>query len=297
MIDTRLKTLIVLSENGSYTKTAEILGISQPAVSQHIKGLETEFNVTLLSKTEKGIVPTPQGNIIIRYAKRSESLFEVTKKAIEESRTNIFSVTVGVTSTSESSVISEALGEYALRTPGVHIRLSSFPISEIYAKLESYEIDLAIIQGHNSDSRYRSLLLETDSLMLAVSSESPWAKKSLIRIEDIKKLKLILRSTASGLRQQFESALKTMDLSTNDFNVVLEVDDLSIIKTLVEKNFGVSILPRSICLEEENANKIVLLPIEGMSMIQEVSLVYPKDFEHQDIIDGIAHSYQTMKRK
>jgi len=296
MVDSKLKTLLVLNENGSYTKTAEILHMTQPAVSQHIKALEGEFGIGIFNKTDKGIVPTAQGEILIQYARRAITLFELGKKQIEDSRNNVFSVTVGTTPTSESALVSEALGRFALSTSGLHIRIVSSSISVLYDKLESYEIDLAIIEGHNGDPRYRSLLLDTDNLMLAVSPEGPWAKKSLIRVDDLKEQKLILRLPNSGIRQLFETSLEAQGLVIKDLNVVLEVEDCETIKSLVMKGFGASVLPRSLCLDDEKNQRLVLLPIEGMSMIREISLVYPKDFEHQDIIDGIARSYQSAKR-
>ena len=167
MIDNKLLTLIALSENGSYTKTAENLHLTQPAVSQHIKGLEKELGITIFNRTENGLKPTPQGVIAIRYAKRIQALYELERTRIEDSKKNMFSFTIGITHTSESSLVSNALANYAYSKDGLHITIVTDDISNLYTKLENYEIDLAIIEARNSDPRYRSLLLDTDSIMLA----------------------------------------------------------------------------------------------------------------------------------
>src|SRR5574344_1958559 len=178
----------------SYTKTAEILHLTQPAVSQHIHGLEKELGIVIFNRTENGLKPTPQGIIAIRYAKRIQALYELEKTRIEDSKKNMFSFTIGITHTSESSGVSNALAEYAYSTAGLHITIISDDIINLYTKLENYEIDLAIVEARNTDPRYRSVLLDTDSLMLAVSATNPLAKKSVVTIEELKKQKMILRS-------------------------------------------------------------------------------------------------------
>jgi DNA-binding transcriptional LysR family regulator len=296
MIDNKLLTLITLSENGSYTKTAEILHLTQPAVSQHIHGLEKELGIVIFNRTENGLKATPQGIIAIRYAKRIQALYELEKTRIEDSKRNMFSFTIGITHTSESSGVSNALAEYAYSTAGLHITIISDDIINLYTKLENYEIDLAIIEARNTDPRYRSVLLDTDSLMLAVSATNPLAKKSVVTIEELKKQKMILRLPGSATRQLFEATLASEDLTIKDFNVILEVDSIATIKDLVIKDIGVAVLARSTCRNLELLNKLVLLPIEGMPMIREVNIVYPKDFDHPEVLDGIVKSYKKVNK-
>jgi DNA-binding transcriptional LysR family regulator len=76
------------------------------------------------------------------------------------------------------------------------------------------------------------------------------------------------------------TSLHSQGLSLDNLNIILEADNIGTIKELVIKNIGVSVLARSACLDEEKDHKLVLLPIEGLAMIREVNLVYPKDFGH-----------------
>jgi DNA-binding transcriptional LysR family regulator len=296
MIDNKLLTLIALSENGSYTKTAENLHLTQPAVSQHIKGLEKELGITIFNRTENGLKPTPQGVIAIRYAKRIQALYELERTRIEDSKKNMLSFTIGITHTSESSLVSNALANYAYSKDGLHITIVTDDISNLYTKLENYEIDLAIIEARNSDPRYRSLLLDTDSIMLAVSANNPLAKASMVTIDELKKQKMILRLPGSATRQMFEASLASAELTIHDFNVMLEVDSIATIKDLVIKDIGVALLARSTCRNLEILNKLVLLPIDGMPMIREVNIVYPKDFDHPEVLDGIVKSYKALAK-
>ena len=292
MIDSKLETLITVNELGSYTKAAQKLNLTQPGVSQHIKALETELGVKFFNRTAAGLKPTAEGVIAIRYAKRIKSLYLVEEQRIADSKKNMFSIVVGITHTAESSTVGEALANYAYNTPGLRITIISDSIKMLYEKLEDYELDLIVVEGRNLDARYSSLLLDTDSLVLAVGEGSPLSKKSMVTIDELKNQKMIIRGPDSGTHQLFEASLHSQGLSLDDLDVILEADNIATIKDLIVKNIGVSVLAKSACLDEERSRKLVLLPIEGMAMIREVNLVYPKDFGHSEILDGIVKAYK-----
>jgi DNA-binding transcriptional LysR family regulator len=130
--------------------------------------------------------------------------------------------------------------------------------------LEDYQVDLIIVEGRNIDKRYSSLLLDTDSLVLAVGQGNPLSKKSMVTINELEEEKMILRGANSGTRQLFEASLHSQGLSLDNLNIILEADNIGTIKELVIKNIGVSVLARSACLDEEKDHKLVLLPIEGL---------------------------------
>lgn len=294
MIDNKLETLIEVSELGSFTKAAQKLSLTQPAVSQHIKALENELGIKIFNKTETGLKPTPEGVIAIRYAKRIKSLYQVEAQRLEDSKKNMVSLVAGITHTAESSTVGEALADFAYKTPGLRITITSDSITNLYQKLEDYEVDLIVVEGHNVDKRYSSLLLDTDSLVLAVGIDNPLSKKSMVTIQELKQQKMILRSASSATRQLFEASLASQGLGLDDLNVILEVDNIATIKDLVIKNIGVSVLAKSACVGVEKYSKLALLPIEGLAMIREVNLVYPKDFGHTEILNGIVSSYKQV---
>ena len=248
MIDNKLETLIAVNELGSYTKAAQSLSLTQPAVSQHIKALEQELGIKIFNKTETGLKPTPEGIIAIRYAKRIKALYQVEEQRIADSKKNMFSLVVGITHTAESSTVGEALANYAYETKGLRITILSDSISNLYEKLEDYQVDLIIVEGHNIDKRYSSLLLDTDSLVLAVGEGNPLSKKSMVTIAELEEEKMILRGANSGTRQLFEASLHSQGLSLDNLNIILEADNIGTIKELVIKNIGVSVLARSACL-------------------------------------------------
>ena len=90
--------------------------------------------------------------------------------------------------------------------------------------------------------------------------------------------------------------LESNNMSINDFNVILEVDNIATIKDLIRRDFGVSILAKSVCLDELKKGKIVTLPVENLSMMREINIAYPADFTQFDLLREIVNSYnETLK--
>jgi DNA-binding transcriptional LysR family regulator len=130
--------------------------------------------------------------------------------------------------------------------------------------------------------------------VFVVSNNSPLAKKSMVTLNEIKAQPLILRRPSSGTRNLFIAHLESNNMSLNDFNVILEVDNIATIKDLIRRDIGVSILAKSACLDELKKGKITVLPIENLSMIREINILYHDDFKHIDILQSILKEYNKV---
>ncbi|MGI6562039.1 MAG: LysR substrate-binding domain-containing protein [Clostridia bacterium] len=294
MIDIRLYTLLEVVKFNSYTRAAEHLSLTQPAVTQHIKQLEKELNIKIFSRVGKELKLTKEGNIVLQYARRNIALYERMKQNLLDEQRHVRQLTVGITHTAESNAVAEVLGRYSAQNPGTTITIITDSIKNLYNMLQNYEIDIAVVEGKIQDPGINSLLLDTDSLVLVVSNNNPLAKKSMVTINELKKQPLILRRPSSGTRNLFTAHLESNNMSLNDFNVILEVDNIATIKDLIRRDIGVSILARSACLDELKKGKITVLPIENLSMIREINILYHRDFKHVDILESIIKEYNTV---
>ena len=297
MVDVKLFTLLKVYETGNYTRAAEKLSLTQPAVSQHIKQIERELGTVVFDRSGGKIRPTPEGKLVIQYAERVVSLYENLQRALEDKRKSIDRLRVGITHTSESNIVTEVLAQYAEQFDNMKITIQTDTISNLYEMLKTYKIDIAIVEGAVADPSINSVMLDTDSLVLCVSNEHPLAKRSLVTIEELKKEKMILRLPSSGTRNLFAANLESRNLSLEDFNVTLEVDNIATIKDLVRRNYGVSILARSACMDELKKGKITVLPIENLSMIREVNILYHHTFKHAEILQDIVRIYNETAKK
>ena len=296
MVDPKLETLLHVAEVGSFTQAAKILSLTQPAVSQHIKQLEKELGIRIFNRSEGQLHLTTEGELVLGYAKRVRMLYQNLQQSLSDYKSQAKRLSVGITHTAESNLIAEVLAQYCIEHPGVRLTILTDTISNLYNKLKTYEIDIAVVEGKVYDASLNSILIDTDCLVLAVANESPLARKSSVTLDELKKENLILRLPSSGTRNLFVSHLESNGMSIDEFNIILEVDNIATIKDLIRRGFGVSILAKSACYDEASKGKMRLLPVENLGMIREINLVYTPDFEHVSMLRDIARIYEESLR-
>mgnify|MGYP000919443046 FL=1 len=296
MIDTKLETLLKVTETLNFSKAAEQLSLTQPAVSHHINKLEEELGCKIFIRKKSELKLTSEGEIVVMYAKRIKSLYEKMHKCLIDENCKFTKLTVGITHTAESNFIAEVLAKYSNQNSGVTITIISESTKILYNMLLNYEIDLAIVEDTAKNPNINSILLDTDYLVLVVSNNNHLIKKNIVTLNDLKKENMILRLPNSGTRNLFISHLESLNMSIDEFNVILEVDNIATIKDLIRRDFGVSILARSACLDELRKGKITILPIENLSMPRQISILYHKDFRHTDTLKSIVQIYSDTAR-
>ena len=123
------------------------------------------------------------------------------------------------------------------------------------------------------------------------------ARAKTASVEDIRHEKLILRSRSAGTRQLFEKHLEARGLSLEGFNVMMELDNVAMIKELVSMDMGITVIAKSACREEAAAGRLAVIPIENSSMVRQIDIVYLKDFMHPEIIENIREIYEQLRGK
>lgn len=296
MLDVKLNTLLAVAENSNFTRAAQQLSLTQPAVSHHISLLEQELGTQLFVRCRGKAQPTREGEIAVRYARRMKALYEKMRDEISDAELRLARIRVGITHTSESNLITEALAKFGRENGGVAITIITDTIQNLYNSLENYDLDLAIVEGRRHSGGLNSLMLDTDSLVCVLSTDNPLSRRAMVTLADLKRQKLILRLPSSGTRKLFESHLMSVNESIDHFDIALEVDNIATIKDLVRKGLGVSVLARSACMDEIRKGKIVSLPIENLSMIRETCVVYRQDFSYIELLNDFVRLYQELAR-
>ena len=293
MLDPKLETLLTVYEKGSFTQAAASLSLTQPAVSHHIDLLEKELGVRIFYRRRKGPLQlTPEGEIVLRYAKRIQALYQHMRQRLEDLPRQITRLRVGITHTAESNHMTEVLAKYSSETPGVSISIITDTINNLYDMLSNFQLDLAVVEGKLPEPGIDAVLLDTDYLACVMSNHNPLSQQSMVTLDDLRREKMILRPATSATRSLFESHLQSLNLSIADFNVMLEVDNIATIKDLIRKDLGVSILARSACMDEWRKGKLTLLPIENLSMIRQTNLLYHHDFPHRQLLKDLTRIYR-----
>ena len=151
------------------------------------------------------------------------------------------------------------------------------------------------MDGQFPASGYTEVLLDTDYLCLVVSPQHPFAGRAQVSLDELKREKLILRSRAAGTRLLFDNYLYNQSENIKNFHVIMEVDNVAMIKDLVSQDLGVSIIAKSACREEERAGRLVAVPIENASMSRNIQLVYHGDFSHPDVLEELRAIYNRIR--
>ena len=265
MIDLKIKTLLTVAEEKNFTKAANKLNLTQPAVSHQIKELEDELQEQLFIRKKGDIIPTPIGDIVLNYARKFVAMHN---KMLDDIKHNHkINIKLGITHTAESNKITEIIGSYLINNPGLSVTIITDTTNNLYKMVENYELDLAIVDN-KKNVKLNYLPLDTDYLVCVVNNNSPLAKKKIVTLKELKKENLILRLDSSYTRKLFESTLESINESINSFKIILELDNIETIKDLVRKDMGVSILAKNTCIDEVNRKKLTILPIENLSMVR-----------------------------
>ncbi len=292
MLGTKMETLLAVAKYRNYTRAAQALSMTQPGITHHIKQLEEEVGAPLFIRGKGGMRITHEGEIVVKYARRFQALKQKMLLELENVKTESINLHIGITHTAESNQTAEVLAKCCNQHKGLNITIITDTIKNLYDMLSNYEIDLAIVDGPVSRSDFSSIMLDTDYLVCVMSTTHPLSDRAAITLSELKKQQLILRLPSSATRSLFESALENRSESIHNFDITLEVDNIATIKDLIRKDLGVSILPRSACMDELRKGKIIALPIENLSMIRETHIMYNPDFSHTDILQEITATYQ-----
>lgn len=293
MLDIRFKTLLSVIEEKNFSKAAEKLSLTQPAVSHHINQLETEYGVKIISRGKREISLTPEGELIANYAKRMAALESKLLYELKNIDTAAKKIRIGVTHTAESNMFTEIVGYYSLNNPNISIIIITDTTSNLYKMVENYELDLAYVDGMIEDSSLKFFPVDKDDLVCVLSINNPLVSKKSVTLEELKKERLILRLQTSTTRKIFEASLEYNNDSIKNYNVVLEVDNIATIKDLIRKDFGISVLAKSACMDEVNKKKLAILPIEKLQMIRQNYIIYNVYFNHVEIIKDIISIYNN----
>lgn len=294
LIDQKLISFMKIVDTNSFTKAADALALTQPAVSQHIHNLEEELGVKLFIRNHNQLRLTANGEIVEKYARRLLAISNNLTQSLKDEKENVSSLTVGITHSVESSQIVEALAEYSNQSKGLTIKVVTDTVENLHKMIRNYELDFLIINGKLKDSKLNYMTMDTDCLVLAVSPTHRLASQNTVTLEELKKEKLILRLPTSNTISLFDQALNQNNLSVSDFDVVLEMDNIATIKDLIRQNFGVSVLSKSACMDEIRKGKLIGLPIENLSLIRDINIIYPKDYENLQTIQDIVELYNRL---
>lgn len=273
MIDFRMETFLTLCKLKNYTKTANAINITQPAVTQHIQYLENKYNTKLFKKDGKTLTITESGELLKTLCERIKAEELKLKNSFIEKEKN--KLIFGTTLTIGEYIMPPIISKYLIQNPHDEICMDVQNTDYLLDKLNKGLIDFALIEGNFQKNNYNSKLLSLERFIGVASTELDF--KPNITLDELCKYSLISREIGSGTRNILETFILENNLMLSDFNRLIEINDFETIKYLLKENIGISFLYEPVVKKEIKENILKEIPISNFNITHEFNFVYLKD--------------------
>jgi DNA-binding transcriptional LysR family regulator len=250
MADRRLKIFHTVARLLNFTKAAEELHMTQPAVTFQIRQLEEQFNTRLFDRTHNKVTLTDVGRQVYTYSDRILKLYEEMTRNITEMTGDVSgSVTLGASTTIAEYMLPLLIGEFKNKFPEVMINLRESNTEDIVSMVENNDIDLGIVEGSVNNKNIVVEECKMDHLVVIMPNDHMLASEKKLRVEDFVSYPFICREHGSGTQEVITNYVEKHG-NGEDLNVCFELSSPEAIKGAVEAGMGLSIVSRATIIKE-----------------------------------------------
>jgi DNA-binding transcriptional LysR family regulator len=274
-MDTRqLAAFCAVVDRKSFSQAAELLGVTQPAVSLQIRSLEKRLGERLLDRSGRRVEPTEAGKRLYRSAQRMLALEQqLVEEVVGDGEGELRGrLEIGCSTGPGATVLPLLLCEFQRANPGVTISLSVNDTLHVIDLVAERRLELGVV---GAAPRHRAVAFEPffqDEVVLAVPPAHPLAGKS-VSLDDLRSEALILMQEGAGVRQMIEDELRAAGLRLRDLDVKLELGLQESVKAAVAAGHGVTFISGSSIEPELAAGTLAAAKVEGLAPTREISLV------------------------
>lgn len=253
----------------SFSRAAETLYISQPAITKHIQSLEKHYKISLFERKGNTVSLTSEGKILLEYVVKGRELqrqleFDISKQ--KDLQLAKGSLTLGTSTTISLYVIPPVFSAFHQRYPNIDLKLVNRNSENILKALLDHEIDLAITEGRNTITSVKYQFFLTDEVIPVCSAQSPLVKKKNISPEDLRTLPVALRERGSGTLSAVTEALQKCKISIADLQHKIVLGGTEALKNFLLDDVCLGFLPlRSVARQLKNG-ELVRLTIPGLQI-------------------------------
>lgn len=267
-----LKTFVTLVEVKNFTKTAEILLMSQPSVSLHIKNLEKEFQTILFQRSPKHLKITPTGEILYERAKQMITIYEQTKQDILEHHNSIKGeLKIGASFTIGEYILPSILIDLQKNYPELELQVVIGNTEEIVQFVRLYQVDIGLIEGQTNEKELSVHPFMQDELFIVSSNNHKLSCKKEVTITDLQNQIWITREVGSGTREYLNHFIRSNGLKVKSF---LTISSNQGIKETLINGMGLSLLSHSVIERDIQHKNLSIIQLKSQSFHRMLSYIY-----------------------
>ncbi len=275
MADRRLQVFHTVARLLSFTKAAETLHMTQPAVTFQVRQLEEYFNTRLFDRTHNRISLTEAGETVYHFADKIFELYSEMENAVREMTGEISgSLTIGASTTIAEYMLPALLGDFRAQYPDVTIHLKVSNTDGIVSMVENNTIDLGVVEAPVSNKNLVVDKCREDNLVAIVPPKHDLATRSTINMQELLEFPFICREEGSGTREVIQSYICKTDECKQTMNVGMELGSPEAVKGAVEAGMGISVVSNATIQKELRLGTLVAIQLDP-------PLTRPFSFVHQ----------------
>ncbi len=250
-MDYRDEVFLAVAEHLSFSKAARALYISQPAVTRHIKQLESKLDVALFQRVGSRVYLTPAGKVAFNALKTIRQQYAGLSFALGELNDSFRgTLRIGASSTISQYVLPSALAAYNQRYPKIKVTVFNGNSFEMEQKLLSNDVDMSLVENHSGNSGLRYLNFMEDEIVPVARFGGALVKTSPLKLADLLHLPLVLRERGSGTREVLEQMLTKQGVNLSKLNVLIHLGSTEAIKSYLTNSEGIAFLSRKAVVKE-----------------------------------------------
>ena len=269
MLSTSHHVFIEVARQLSFSKAAQTLFMSQPAISNHIKLLEVEYKIALFNRKGNTISLTPSGDILYRHLQdalkiQRQLVFELSTLQNAESAQG--KLKIGASTTVALYIIPKILSAFHQRHPNLEIQLVNRNSENIIKALLQDEIDIGIVEVDQRITTVSYQDFMTDEVVAVCSAGSEIAKEKTIALKNITKYPVALREPGSGTLLALTKALKAQNIGIEDLSVKVRLGGTEALKNFLLADNSIGFLPKKSIIKELAHGELTILDIAGLKV-------------------------------
>jgi len=273
----QLRILKAIAAQGSFKKAADLLYVTQPAVSLQIQNLEKQLEITIFDRGGRKALLTEAGRLLLDYCERILNQCDEACRAIEDLNSlKGGTLVIGASQTTGTYLMPKMIGLFRHKYPEVSVQLQVHSTRRTGWSVANGQIDLAIIGGQlpsDLENLLQIIPYATDELALVLPSKHPLSNKNELLKEDLYKLNFVTLDSQSTTRKVVDKLLQDSGLEIQRLKIEMELNSLEAIKNAVQAGLGASFLPVVSIERELSAGTIHKAFIADLEVKRELKLI------------------------